>query len=388
MAHELRGASAVVGVGLTKFGDLPGKVPLEVAAEAVHNALGDAGLKKSDVDGFFTSGMNHVFHGVQAAEYLGIQPNVIDSTNIGGSSFVNCVQSAAMALKTGVCEVALIAYGSTARSNPRGGHGGGGGPNAYSPHESEYKPRNPIVSYALSAARHMHEYGTTREQLAAVAVAARDWARKNPRAEMRDPLTIEDVLSSRMVCDPFTVRDCCLVSDAGAAAIMVSADRAKDFPHKPAYLLGIGSAVTHDQIAQMPDLTVSPASQSGPPRLRDGRRGGRAISMSSSSTMPSPSTRSCSSKISAFAPRARGGRFVADGHIGPGGSHPVNTNGGGLSCVHPGMYGMFVLIEAVEQLRGECGDRQIDSANLALANGNGGRLASQVTAIFGTDATL
>ena len=387
MAHELRGASAVVGVGLTEFGDLPGKIPLEVASEAVHNALGDAGLKKSDVDGFFTSGMNHVFHGVQAAEYLGIQPNVIDSTNIGGSSFVNCVQSAAMALKTGVCEVALIAYGSTARSNPRGGHGGGAGPNAYSPHESEYKPRNPIVSYALAAARHMHEYGTTREQLAAVAVGARDWARNNPRAEMRDPLTIEDVLSSRMVCDPFTVRDCCLVSDAGAAAIMVSADRAKDFPEKPAYLLGIGSAVTHDQIAQMPDLTVSPASQSGPRAYAMAGVGPGDIDVIEFYDAFTINTILFLEDLG-FCPKGEGGRFVADGHISPGGSHPVNTNGGGLSCVHPGMYGMFVLIEAVEQLRGACRDRQIDGANLALANGNGGRLASQVTAIFGTEATL
>ena len=264
MAHDLRGAAAVVGVGLTPFGNLPGKTPFEVTAEAIHNALADAGLKKDQVDGFFTSGMGHVFHGLQAVEYFGLNPKVVDSTNIGGSSFVNCLQSAAMAIKTGACEVALIAYGSTARSNPRGGPGGGSGPNAYNPHESEYKPRNPVVSYALAAARHMHEYGTTREHLAEVAVAARRWAQKNPRAEMRDPLSVEDVLNSRMICDPFTKLDCCLVSDGGAAAILVSAERAKDFPAKPVYLLGVGSAITHEQIAQMPDLTVTAAAQSGP----------------------------------------------------------------------------------------------------------------------------
>lgn len=387
MAHDLRGAAAVVGVGLTPFGTLPGKTPFEVTAEAIHNALADAGLKKDQVDGFFTSGMGHVFHGLQAVEYFGLNPSVVDSTNIGGSSFVNCLQSAAMAIKTGACEVALIAYGSTARSNPRGGPGGGAGPNAYNPHESEYKPRNPVVSYALAAARHMYEYGTTREHMAEVAVAARRWAQKNPRAEMRDPLSVEDVLNSRMICDPFSKLDCCLVSDGGAAAILVSAERAKDFPAKPVYLLGVGSAITHEQIAQMPDLTVTAAAQSGPRAFEMAGVGPSDIDVIEFYDAFTINTILFLEDLG-FCPKGEGGRFVADGHIGPGGSHPVNTNGGGLSCVHPGMYGMFVQIEAVEQLRGDCGERQIKGAELALANGNGGKLASQVTAIFGTESTL
>lgn len=387
MAHELRGAAAVAGIGLTEFSELPGRNHLEVLAEAAHYALEDAGLSMPDVDGLFVSSMGRVFHPLHAAEYLGIQPSVIDGTNIGGSSFVNCVQSAAMAIRTGVCKVALIAYGSTNRSNRKNKIREGGNPNAGAWHASEYNPRNPIVSYALAAARHMHEYGTKREHLAAVAVSTRRWAMRNPRAEMRDPLSIEDVLGARMICDPLTLFDCCLVSDAGAAIVMVSAEKAKDLPQKPVYLLGIGSATSHDQIAQMPDLTVTPAAQSGP----------RAFAMAGLN----PSDIDVAEFYDAFTintilfledlgfcGKGEGGAFVEAGNIGPGGSLPVNTNGGGLSCVHPGMYGMFVTIEAVEQLRGVCGERQIEDANIALANGNGGVLSSQVTAIYGTEATL
>ncbi|MAF47556.1 MAG: acetyl-CoA acetyltransferase [Rhodospirillales bacterium] len=387
MAHELRGAAAVAGIGLTEFGELPGRNHLEVLAEAAHHALNDAGLSMPDVDGLFVSSMGRVFHPLHAAEYLGIQPSVIDGTNIGGSSFVNCVQSAAMAIRTGVCKVALIAYGSTNRSNRKNKIREGANPNAGAWHASEYNPRNPIVSYALAAARHMHEYGTKREHLAEVAVSTRQWAMRNPRAEMRDPLSIGDVLGARMICDPLTLFDCCLVSDAGAAIVMVSAEKAKDLPQKPVYLLGIGSATSHDQIAQMPDLTVTPAAQSGP----------RAFAMAGLN----PSDIDVAEFYDAFTintilfledlgfcGKGEGGAFVEAGNIGPGGSLPVNTNGGGLSCVHPGMYGMFVTIEAVEQLRGQCGERQIEGANIALANGNGGVLSSQVTAIYGTEATL
>ncbi|NQV54275.1 MAG: thiolase [Rhodospirillales bacterium] len=387
MTHALRGSAAVVGIGLTEFGELPGKNHLEVMAEASHYALADAGLTLQDVDGLFVSSMGRVFHPLHAAEYLGVQPSVIDGTNIGGSSFVNCVQSAAMAIQTGVCKVALIAYGSTNRSNRKNKIRDGGNPNAGALHASEYGPRNPIVSYALAAARHMHEYGTTREHLAQVAVSTRQWAQKNPRAEMRDDLSLEDVMGARMICDPLTLFDCCLVSDAGAALVMVAADRAKDFPQKPVYMLGIGSSTTHDQIAQMPDLTITPAAQSGP----------RAFAMAGLK----PSDVDVAEFYDAFTintilfledlgfvKKGEGGAFVGDGNIGPGGTLPVNTNGGGLSCVHPGMYGMFVNIEAVEQLRGVCGERQIEGAKVALANGNGGVLSSQVTAIYGTEETL
>ncbi len=386
MAHELRGAAAVVGVGLTKFGELPGRTSLEVMAEAVHCALDDAGVTKDQVDGLFVSSMTHGLHALHVAEYLGIHTKFTDSTSIGGASFVNCLQSAAMALKTGVCSVALLAYGSTSRSDLRAGRPIGG-PAERTPHESVYKPRNPIVSYALAAARHMYEYGTTREQLAQVAVAARRWAQKNPRAELKEPLTVEDVINARLICDPFTVRDCCLISDAGAAAVLVAASRAGDSPHQPVYVLGVGSAITHEQIAQMPDLTTTGAVESG----------ARAYAMAGLSSRDVDVAEFYDAftinpilflEDLGFCPKGEGGRFVADGHIAPGGSLPINTNGGGLSCVHPGMYGMFITIEAVEQLRGTCGERQIPGANIALAHGTGGRLSSQVTAIFGTQGTL
>lgn len=387
MAHDLRGAAAVVGVGLTDFGSLPGRTHNEIMAEAVHYALVDAGVTKNQVDGLFVSNMAYAFHGLQAAEYLGISPKVTDSTNIGGSSFINAVQSAAMALQTGVCEVALIAYGSNNRSARTNRVRQNNRPAGMTPHEDIYKPRNPIISYAMSAARHMHQYGTTREQIAQVAVADRQWAALNPRAEFRDPLTVDDVINARMVCDPFTTRDCCLVSDAGAAVVMVRADRAKDHPQKPVYMLGIGSAITHDQIAQMPDLTVSAAAEGGPRAYEMAGVGPKDIDVLEFYDAFTINTILFLEDLG-FCAKGEGGPFVEAGNIGPGGSTPVNTNGGGLSCVHPGMYGMFAICEAVEQLRGDCGERQIDSAELALANGNGGKLSSQVTAIFGTESTL
>ncbi len=392
MAHDIRGVAAVAGVGVTEFSDLPGRTEMEVMAEAVHHTLMDAGITKDQVDGLFVSSMGQRFHGLMAAEYLGVSPNFVDSTNIGGSSFVNCVQSAATAIHSGVCQVALICYGSISRSarkarrdNPKAPPAVP--PDAGTPHESVFKPRNPVISYSLSAARHMHEFSTTRDQLSAVSVAARQWAQKNPRAEMQDPLTLEDVANARLACDPFTVLDCYLISDAGAAIIMVSTKMARNLAQKPVYLLGVGSAITHDQIAQMPDLTTTAAAQSGPRAFDMANVSAGDIDVAEFYDAFTINTILFLEDLG-FCPKGEGGRFVGDGNIAPGGTLPVNTNGGDLSCVHPGMYGIFVTIEAVEQLRGICGERQIEGAELALANGNGGRLSSQVTAIFGTEAAL
>lgn len=388
MAHPLRGQTAVVGVGLTKFGDLPGKTHLEILAEASHAALQDAGLKLTDVDGLFVSSMGRVFHPLQVAEYLGVKPSAIDGTNVGGSAFVNAIQHAAMALHLGVCNVALIAYGSTSRSDRKSGkRGSGSNPNAGVMYQSEYKPMLPVGSYALVANRYIHEYGLTRDQLSSVPVTFRKWAQLNPRAEMRGPLSLEDVAKARQICDPFTLFDCCLVSDAGAALVMTRADRARHLKQKPVYMLGIGSGTSHDQISQLPNFTVTACAMSGP----------RAFAMAGLK----PSDVDVIEVYDAFSinpilfiedlgfvKKGEGGAFFASGAAGPGGRLPVNTNGGGLSCVHPGMYGMFVSIEAVEQLRGETGARQVEGAEVALANGNGGLLSNQSTAIFGTEATL
>ncbi len=383
MAHPLRGAVAVVGFGLTPFGELPGRTHLEIMGEAIHNALADAGIDKNQVDGIFGSNFNDPLGAILYPEYFGLKNiKVMDSTNIGGSSFNNAMQDAAAALHLGLCDVALIAYGSNTRTATRRA-----GPGFGRSFDAPYRPRQPINSYALAASRHMHQYGTTKEQLAHVAVSARQWAQKNPRAFMREPLTVEECLKARMVVDPFGVRDCCLVTDGGAAMVVVRADRAKDFAKKPVYLLGVGAATTHNDISQMPDLTVTAVAQAAP----------RAYAMAGITVKDVDVIEVYDAftintilflEDFGFCKKGEGGPFVAAGNIAPGGAHPLNTNGGGLSCVHPGMYGMFLMVEAVEQLRGAAGERQIEGAEIALCNGNGGYLSSQITLVFGTEATL
>ena len=233
----------------------------------------------------------------------------------------------------------------------------------------------------------MYQYGTTREQLAEVAVAARRWAQKNPEAFSRDPLSIEDVVNSRMISDPLTVRDCCLVTDGGGAFVLTRADRARALPQPPVFVLGMGAAHWHRQISQMPDLTVSAASESGP----------RAFAMAGLQPADIDVVELYDAftintilflEDLGFCAKGAGGGFVEGGAIAPGGRLPVNTNGGGLSCVHPGMYGIFTIVEAVRQLRNQAGERQIAGAEVALCHGNGGVLSSQVTAILGTAATV
>ena len=232
MPATLRGQSAVVGIGLSPLGDVPGWTHLELMAQASERALADAGLSKADIDGVFAVIEPASLPVPAVCEYLGIRPKVVEGTMLGGSSFLNFLQWAALALQAGLCNVALIAYGSNARTGGRRP----GGPTPI-PYETVYGARL-VTSYALAATRHMHEFGTTREQLAEVAVAARAWARLNPCAAERGPLTVADVLGSRMVSDPLTVRDCCLISDGGGAVIMMRADRGMDRPKPPVYLLG------------------------------------------------------------------------------------------------------------------------------------------------------
>jgi len=379
--RSLRGSSAVVGVGLSRFGDLGGRTHMEIMGEAVHHALDDAGLSIHDVDGIFASNFVDQLTPLVVAEYFGIKPDFMDGTNIGGSAFVSSLLSASLALRHGLCEVALICYGSNSRT-------GGFVPPAHARTvETIYQPRYPMQAYALAAARHMHQYGTTAEQLAEVAVSARRWAQLNPAAECRDPLSIAEVLGARRVIDPFGVRDCCLISDGGGAMIMVKAERARDFPKAPVYMLGVSARTTHNIISQMPDLTVTAAAQSGPEAFAMAGVAAADIDVVELYDAFTINTILFLEDMG-FCKKGEGGAFVSNGNIAPGGGLPVNTNGGGLSCVHPGMYGIFLMIEAVQQLRGECGDRQIAGAELAACNGNGGYLSSQVSAVFGTAATL
>ncbi|CAN5701633.1 thiolase [soil metagenome] len=380
MANKLRGAAAIVGIATAGLGEAPGRTAIDLLGEAVHGALRDAGLKITDVDGLFVNTSAHTHPSSSVAEYLGVRPRFSESSNMGGASFVAYALTAAAALRAGLCNVALICYGS----NQRTASGRLMAKSGSQDYEAPYQPRHPITSFALAMARHMHQYGSTREQFAAVAVAARQWAALNPDAFMRGPLSIEDVLSSRMVSDPVTVRDCCLVTDGAGAVVMVRSDRARDFPNKPAYLLGGGMANWHMQIDQMEDITVTAATQSGADAFA--MAGLRPSDVDVAQLYDAFTVNPVLAlEDLGFCAKGEGGAFVASGATSPGGSLPVNTNGGGLSFCHPGMYGIFTLIEAATQLRGTAGARQVGGVEVALCHGNGGRLAAQATALFGIE---
>ncbi len=349
-----------------------------MAAKASLLALQDAGLRLSDVDALYTSAPYEALGGLQLAEYLGVQTKLTDCNRTGGSAFEIYATQAAVALSLGLINVALIAYGS----NPATTTAKGVGMTRASSYEASYRPLAPISSYALAAARHMHQFGTTRHHLAEVAVAARRWAQLNPEAAVRDKLSIEDVLAARMVSDPLTVRDCCLFNDGAAAIVMTRADRARDLRKLPVYVLGGAAAVTHREISSMPDLTVTGAAISGPAAFA--QAGVTASDMNLAMVYDAFTiTPILFLEDLGFCPKGEGGRFVENGAIAPGGRLALNTNGGGLSCVHPGMYGLFLLVEAVRQLRGEAGERQLPNCDLAVAHGNGGVLSSEATVVLG-----
>jgi acetyl-CoA acetyltransferase len=375
---------AIAGVAESDLGEAtPGTTPVDLMAQASRRALDDCGLTVADVDGLFAAASQLPMPTLNLGEYLGVRPRYSDATNIGGSSFVAHVEHAAAAIGAGLCEVALIAYGSTQRTVGR--HRAS--VQELSPYEAPYRPRLPIAGYALAASRHMHEFGTTREQLAEVAVAARGWARMNPVAWARDPLTVEDVLASPLVCDPFGVRDCCLVTDGGAAAVVVSAERAKALRKPPVHVLGVASEHTHRHISSMPDLTRTCAVESGARAFAQAKLTPAdvdVVELYDAFTI----TPILFLEDLGFCAKGEGGAFVSGGRIAPGGELPVDTNGGGLSYAHPGMYGLLLLVEAVRQLRGECGERQVADCHVALAHANGGVLSSECTAVLGSDATV
>ncbi len=381
---RLRGAVAVAGVAESRLGEVgPGVTPLDLVAEATAAALDDAGLRKDEVDGLFTASAYHGLPAVNVGEQLGIRPRYSDSTNLGGASSVSHLLHAAAAIAAGLCDVALILYASTQRSD-------GGRLRSVvepDPHEEPYGPRYPVSMFALAAARHMHEFGTTREQLAEVAVAARAWARLTPNAFARDTLTVDDVLASRMVSSPLTVRDCCLVTDGGGAVIVTSTERARSLRRPPAILLGAGEAHWHRHVAQMPDLTTTAAVDSGARAFAMAGVGPADVGVAQLYDAFTISPILFLEDLG-FCAKGDGGSFVSGGRIGPGGKLPVNTNGGGLSYCHPGMYGIFLLVEAVRQLRGEAGERQQPGVEVALAHGNGGPLSAQATALLGVAGTL
>lgn len=381
----LRGRAAFVGAAT---GFIEGAGPysaLEMMAFTARAAADDAGISLRDVDGLFVGMQSEFLSTLAFAEYLGIRPCFSDNNRVGGSSFLCHAELAALALDAGLCDVALICYGSNQRTAV--GRLQTSVASTWSEVEAPYQARFPVSSYALAAAKHMHEYGTQPEDLAAVATSARSWARLNPEAFARDPLSMEDVLAAPRVSTPLGRHDCCLVTDGAAAVLMTRADRAKDLARKPVYLLGAASEHWHKQISSMNDLCSTAAVETA--RRAFEMAGLRkddvdVVQLYDAFTI---STIILLEDLG-FCPKGEGGRFVRDGHIAPGGSLPVNTNGGGLSCCHPGMYGLFVLIEGIRQLRGEAGDRQIENAGVALCQGSGGVFSSQATNILGTAAVL
>lgn len=379
-----RGGSAIVGVAESDLGLVAeGTTPLDLMAQSIQRALADCGLKLSDVDGVFCAASQLRMPTLSLCEYLGIRPRYFDSSFIGGASFQSLAAHAALALEAGLCNVAVIAYGSTQRS-ARGKFTPQRDMNEY---DAPYSPRLPATGYAMAAARHMHLYGTTRSDLADIALAARQWAQLNPRAFDRRPLSREDVLNAPMVSSPLGAKDCCLITDGGAAVVMVRADVARDLRKTPVYLLGTGEAQEHHSISQMGELTDTGAARSGSQAYAMAGLSPRDIDVVQVYDAFTITTLLFLEDLG-FCPKGEGGRFVQDGAIAPGGKLPVNTSGGGLSYCHPGMFGLFTIVEATRQLRGECGDRQVARAETAIAHGNGGVLAGQATLILGKSSTL
>jgi acetyl-CoA acetyltransferase len=371
---------AVVGAAESdQIGVVPEKSALDHHAEAAYNALADAGLSIKDVDGLFTAG----YSTLQTAEYLGIEPRFTDSTAVGGSSFVIHIAHAVAAINAGYCNVALITHGQAGRS-ARGG--GGGDPTLpASQFEAPYGIIGPPISYAMACSRYMHQYGEerTREGLAEIAVSTRKWAQLNPKAMMRDPMSFEDYHNSRWIAWPFHLLDCCLVTDAGGAVVLTAGDRARDLPKKPVWVLGAAEHHNHSMMSQMPDFTVTPAYVSGPNALAMAGLKHSDIDL----TMIYDSftyTVMASLESLGYCGAGEGPDFVKGQRTAPGGEFALNTSGGGLSYTHSGMYGMFLNVEAVRQLRGEAGERQVE-CKTALVNGTGGSLSSTGTVILAVD---
>jgi acetyl-CoA acetyltransferase len=366
----------ICGIGLSDHPRAPHLSSRHHEALAMTRALADAGLPKSAIDGYAAADRDIP----TGAEYLGIDYRYLDGTMTGGSSFELHVQHAAAAIREGVAETVLIGYGSDRLSRlgrtlgTAGKHGGVTAVTGAMQYESPYGI--PLVgAYALAARRHMHEFGTTSEQLAHVAVGAREFAALNPNAMHRDPLTVQDVLASRLIADPLRKLDCCTVTDGGAAVLMTTWERARDLRTRPVHVLGSASAQTHWNIGQMPDFSRTAAVRVGREMFA---RAGVSPADVDMVMLYDSFTITCLLLLEGlgFCPVGEGGAFAEAGHLRRGGPLPMNTDGGGLSSCHPGMRGLFLIVEAVRQLRGEAGAAQVPGCAIAVAAGCGGWLSS------------
>jgi len=375
---------AIVGAAMPASQDTGSLTPAGLMAEAGAAAIKDAGVEKSEIDGLLSASSFYYMPTLNLGEYLGIVPRYSDSTTIGGCSFVAHLRHAAGAIAAGEMTTGLIAYGSTQRSVGSRFVKTMSEPLAY---EIPYGPRWPIAGYAMQAQRHMYEFGTTSEQLAEVAVAARAWAGLNPAAAMRDPITIDDVLASPMICSPLHRLDCCLVSDGGGALVVTAPERARDLTDNPIYVLGGAESHFARYITGHPDFVTSPGAISGPEAL-----GNAEVDISDIDHFQiyDPFTIAVIFAVEdlGLCAKGEGGPFLEDMRARPGGALPLNTDGGGLSHRHPGMLGMNIILEAVAQLRGEAGSRQVDDAGLSLVHGLGGVYTATATAVLANERGL
>ena len=375
---ELSNSACIVGVDESdEIGVLPNKSQLTLHLEAITNALRDAGLEVQDVDGIFTAGQHSPS---LLGEALGITPRYVDGTTVGGCSFIMMVGHAVAALHHGLCDVAVVSHGESGRSGV--GVTRSRDTSLSGQFEIPYGFAGAPTYFGMITTRHMHEHGTTLEQWAQVAVSTRKWAALNPKARNREPITVADVLSSRPVCYPFNLLNICLVTDAGGAVVLTRADRARDCAKAPVYVRGAGEATEHVMVTQMRDLTYSEAT-----RMSGEKAFGMAgvapkdfdhIMLYDAFTSGPP----IMLESLGFAKRGEGVHFFEEGRATPGGSLPINTNGGGLSYTHSGMYGIFPIIESTRQLRGEGGARQVPNCKLSLVNGMGGMLSAAGTLVL------
>ncbi len=370
---------AIVGAAeTTELGKIPDSSQIQLHADAALNTLADAGLAAKDIDGVATAGESPI----AIAHYMGIAPRWVDGSSVGGCSFMLHVRHAAAAIEAGYADTVLVTHGESGRSGV--GRGGGGGSRASLPAQFEmpYGPMGPTTMFTIGVLRYMKRYGMTHEQLAMVAVVQREWAGMNPRASYREPITVDDVLNSRMIAYPFHLLECCLVTDGGGALILTSAERAKDFPNKPVYILGSGESVETPMVSQMKDLTSSQAFRiAGSEAFRSAGIGHADVDhlmvYDAFAHLPIWGLEDLG-----FCARGEAAAFIEDGNTRPGAKLPLNTNGGGLSYMHSGMYGMYALQESVRQMRGTA-PAQVPGAEVSVCLGVGGMFAASGCIVMG-----
>ena len=384
--ESLRYKTAIVGASeTTELGTIPDKTPFQLHVDASVNAIKDCGIDKDEIDGIATT-MNPV----ALAHYLGITPKWIDNTQVGGTSFLIHVRHAAAAIASGLCDTVLVSMAESGRSrvgqsyianfsdSSLEGLKDSSFPGQF---ESIYGVYGPTTQFGLGVLRYMKETGTTHEQLASVAVAQRKWSNKVPRAMYRDLITIDDVLESRMICYPFHLLECCLVTDGGGALIITRSNRANNFAKDPVYILGTGESAETPIVSQMYDMTSSTAFKISSKKAFEESGLNQSnidhlMIYDAFAHLPIYGLEDLG-----FVSRGEAGAFIEQGNTSPGGSLPMNTNGGGLSYTHTGMYGMFAIQESIRQVRGEA-SHQVPNVEVSFCQGVGGMFMAAASLIF------